>query len=102
MNIFPLTQFGDPVLRKKAKRVKPLLVTKPGFPQFVAQMFSTMHRADGVGLAAPQIGLPLRFAVIEVGPTKSRPGRKKSERIVIINPKILSASKEKAYDWEGC
>ncbi len=102
--IFPRTQFGDPILRKKAKRVPLAVVKKSGFPKLIADMFHTMRRADGVGLAAPQIGLPLQLAVIEAGPqrAKSKSQRARNERIVVINPKLLRASKEKSYDWEGC
>ena len=63
-----------------------------------------MRHADGVGLAAPQIGLSYQLAVIEAGAQRAkRKGQKiRTERIVIINPKLLKASKEKTYDWEGC
>jgi peptide deformylase len=105
MSIFPRTQFGDPILRAKAKPVPLSLIKKPGFPKLIADMFHTMRRADGVGLAAPQIGLSLQLAVIEAGPQRAqRKGQmaKGTERIILINPKLLRASKEKTYDWEGC
>ena len=102
MKIFPRIQFGDPILRMKAKPVPLALIKKPGFPKLIAQMFYTMRRAEGIGLAAPQIGLSLQLAVIQLAPTTNRKKLKVGEKIVLINPKLLRASKEKAYDWEGC
>ena len=115
MKTFPRAEFGDPILRRRAKPVPHALLAKPGFQKFLKQMFFTMHRADGVGLAAPQIGLPLRLAVIEVGPrrangkwqraqqkTKNTKRKTRNNKIVLINPEIIHASKEKSYDWEGC
>ena len=106
MTIIPRTQFGNPILRHKAKRVPGALIGKPGFRTLIAQMFRTMHAADGVGLAASQIGLALQLAVIEVesgtGKRKKKGTRTASERIVLINPKLLKVSKGKSYDFEGC
>lgn len=102
MKTFPRTQFGDPILRMKAKPVPLALLKKPGFPKLLRDMFHTMRRADGIGLAAPQIGLSYQLAVIQLAPTEHRKTLKAGEKIVLINPKILRASKEKANDWEGC
>jgi peptide deformylase len=105
MNILPRTQFGDPILRKKAKKVSfSLFRTRKG-KQLVKRMMYTMHRAPGVGLAAPQIGLPIALAVMEIWGTPSLKKKnllKKEGPIVLINPKIIRYSKEKVYDWEGC
>ena len=65
-------------------------------------MFRTMHSVEGIGLAAPQVGLSYRLAVIELGPTKVRRGLKPSPRIVMVNPRIIKRSKEVGEDWEGC
>jgi peptide deformylase len=94
MKRLPRTYFGDPILRAKAKPVLLTEVKKPAFQKLIKLMFFTLREVDGVGLAAPQIGLPLRIAVIKNG--------KKSPRIVLINPKIESRSKEEKQDWEGC
>ncbi len=102
MKIFPRTEFGDPILRAKAKPVPLVLVKKSGFPKLIAGMFHTMRRADGIGLAAPQIGLSYQLAVIQLAPTKHRKTLKASEKLALINPKLIRASKNKAYDWEGC
>lgn len=109
MKPFPRTEFGDPILRAKSRGVSLSVVKKPGFKKLLTQMFFTMRHADGVGLAAPQVGLPLQLAVIQVADSrlrvagkKRRATRRAGEKIVIINPKIIWKSKEKAYDWEGC
>ena len=86
--IRPILVVGHPVLRQKAKRISS--IDKP-IHRLIDDMIETMRAAPGVGLAAPQIGIPLRLAVIEV-----------DEKItVIINPEIIKTSGENKLD-EGC
>jgi peptide deformylase len=94
MKRLPRTYFGNPILRMKAKPVALAEIKKRSFQKFIKSMFFTMREVGGVGLAAPQVGVPLRLAVIRVG--------KKSPSIVLINPKIESHSKTEQQDWEGC
>ena len=56
--ILPIYVYGQPVLRKVAEDITP---EYPNLKELIANMFETMVHADGVGLAAPQIGLPIRF-----------------------------------------
>jgi peptide deformylase len=86
--IRPILVVGNPVLRQKAKRVSQ--IDKP-IQKLIDDMIETMHAAPGVGLAAPQIGVPLRLAVIEVD----------DKVTVIINPEIIKTSGESELD-EGC
>jgi peptide deformylase len=86
--IRPILVVGNPVLRQKAKRVSQ--VDKP-IQRLIDDMIETMRAAPGVGLAAPQIGVPLRLAVIEVD----------DKVTVIINPEIIKTSGEGELD-EGC
>ena len=102
MNILPRTQFGNPVLRAKTKLVPPKEIKTKRFQKLVSQMFYTMRRANGVGLAAPQIGKSIQLAVIQVSPTKYRPNLESMPRTVIVNPKIVRYSKETVGGWEGC
>jgi peptide deformylase len=102
MKILPITQLGNPILRKKAKPVPAKWIGTAEFLAFTEAMFRTMHAVDGIGLAAPQVGVSFRLAVIEIGPTKTRPGQKRGERIIMVNPKIMAHSKESSEDWEGC
>lgn len=63
--ILPIVAFGDPVLKKKAADI-----TKdyPGLAQLIENMFDTMNNAKGVGLAAPQVGVPIRLFIIDASP----------------------------------
>jgi peptide deformylase len=86
--IRPILVVGNPVLRQKAKRISQ--VDKP-IQRLIDDMIETMRAAPGVGLAAPQIGVPLRLAVIEI----------EDKVTVIINPEIVKTSGEQELD-EGC
>jgi peptide deformylase len=63
--------------------------------ELVDRMFVTMHAADGQGLAAPQVGVSLRIAIVDVPPRKGTPH-------VLINPSVVAASDERIRDVEGC
>jgi len=102
MKVLPRTQFGNPILRAKAKKVPLTSLKTAAFKGLVKQMLYTMRRVGGVGLAAPQIGKSIRLAVMEIRPTKTRPGLERSEAVVAINPRILWKSKAATSDWEGC
>lgn len=90
MAILPIRRAGDPVLREKAKRVR---VIDKSIRKLIDDMWETMYDAPGVGLAAPQIGVPLRVIVIDVG--------KGSDRIALVNPEIVRREGERRVD-EGC
>ena len=60
--ILPIVAYGDPVLKKKAK---PITKDYPNLPALVENMFETMYGARGLGLAAPQIGLPIRLFLVD-------------------------------------
>ena len=79
---------GDPVLEKVCKPVKE---TTPKIGELIEDMLDTMYEANGVGLAAPQVGILKRIVVIDVG----------EGPIVMINPVILETSGEQTGD-EGC
>jgi peptide deformylase len=102
MKRLPRCYLGNPILRQKAKPVALGDIGKPFFQELIGEMFFTMRRVGGVGLAAPQIGKSIRLAVIEIGKTVFRPGAVPLERTVIVNPVIVSHSKQRVNDWEGC
>ena len=79
---------GDSILRKICKPVKEMT---PRLSQLIDDMFDTMYEANGVGLAAPQVGIVKRIVVIDIG----------EGPIVLINPEILETSGEQTGD-EGC
>ncbi len=89
MSILDIRVLGDPVLRKPTKRVTEI---NDELKQLIADMFETMYAAEGIGLAAPQVGRTERLAVVAVDGAK----------FTLINPEILQrdAGSEKAE--EGC
>ncbi|MBA7489750.1 Peptide deformylase 1 [subsurface metagenome] len=89
MAILPIRVAPDPVLRQKAKRVRSI---DGSIHRLISDMLETMHSAPGVGLAAPQVGVPLRVIVIGI------PGQ---EDIALINPEIVRRSGERLVN-EGC
>ncbi|MFQ5878606.1 MAG: peptide deformylase [Dehalococcoidia bacterium] len=89
MAVLPLRFLGDPVLRQKAKRVPRI---DASIQRLIDDMFETMHDAQGVGLAAPQVGISLRVIVIQVP---------EGEPIALINPGIVKRSGQRRVD-EGC
>ncbi len=79
---------GDPILRKKAKEVERI---DDNIKSFIKELFEVMYQFDGVGLAAPQVGVSLRIFVMDDGLPRA-----------FINPKIVYLSPEKVIDEEGC
>lgn len=82
---------GDTVLKKKSKEVKEI---SPKIKTLIQDMLDTMYDAQGVGLAAPQVGILKRIVVIDVSPEGDSP-------IILINPVILETSGEQTGE-EGC
>jgi peptide deformylase len=106
---FPQT--GELVLRRPARALTPEEIVSPEIQDLIASMFETMHAAPGVGLAAPQIGMPLQLAVIEdrasymekLPPAHlTERGRAPVARQVIINPNLIINGAEEAEFFEGC
>ena len=89
MAVLPIRVLPDPVLRQKSKKVRSI---DSSVHRLIDDMIATMRDASGVGLAAPQVGVSLRVAVIEI------PGE---EVIVLINPEIVKKQGER-YLEEAC
>ena len=97
MAVLRITKYGEPILRQKLKPVDYQKIA-PQLPRLLKDMEETCLSVRGVGLAANQIGLPLRLAVILI------PGKEETDppkRYVIINPKIVEKRGEKLEE-EGC
>lgn len=95
--IFPIIAFGDPVLKKRAAEIDK---DYPDLSKLIADMYETMYRSKGVGLAAPQIGLSLRLFITDGSPFEEE--EVEDFREVFINPIIRS---EEGSLWkfnEGC
>ena len=93
VKIYPIVKFGDPILEKPGAPVKKF---DAEMEQLVEDMFASMYAAQGVGLAAPQIGLSLRLTVIDV-----TAGKNPEAKIVLANPEIIHAEGE-VREEEGC
>jgi len=91
--IYPIVKFGDPVLEKPAE---PVTVFDDELKKLVEDMFESMYAAHGVGLAAPQIGISKRLAVIDVT-FKEDPDAK----LVLANPEIIKTEGRHTQN-EGC
>jgi peptide deformylase len=107
MAILKIARMGHPVLAQKAAPIP-----EPGAPEIrrlVADMVETMIDANGAGLAAPQVHVPLRVVVFQAPEGRSDPGLSEAERYdhtapltVLINPQIEILSDEREAGWEGC
>ncbi|PLX06937.1 MAG: peptide deformylase [Marinilabiliales bacterium] len=97
--ILPIYLYGHPVLRKKSIDIDK---DYPNLDQIIDNMFETMYKADGIGLAAPQIGLNINLITIDGRPlAKDEPEMTDFKR-VFINPKITFNTKETIAIEEGC
>ena len=97
--ILPVYLYGQPILRKITEDITP---DYPDVKKLIANMFETMYNADGVGLAAPQIGLPIRVLVIDLSPlAKDEPGFDGFKKIM-INARITNIEGEEELVEEGC
>ncbi len=94
-----ISVYGSPVLREVSAE---LPEDFQGLHQLVADMFVTMRHAEGVGLAAPQVGVPFRLFVIDASPFAEEIPALRDYRRVVINPTILSFSEQQEPFEEGC
>lgn len=95
------TQWGDPVLSTPTKLVTKDYLNSPQFKRTVNKMFK-MIEGIGVGLAANQIGIDKRFAVVVINPTDRRPDIEGIPPTTLVNPKIIRRSINKQRGWEAC
>jgi peptide deformylase len=107
----PIVQAGAQVLRRRALDVAPSLLRTLAFTRLVEVMVEAMRAAPGVGLAAPQIGVPLRVFVAEddagrmaqqTVEARGLRGRAPLPLTVLVNPRVIAATEEEAIFYEGC
>jgi peptide deformylase len=91
--VHPIVKFPDPVLQRPTE---PVTQFNEELRTLVDDMFESMYAAHGIGLAAPQIGVPKRITVIDLSFQKDP-----ADKIVLINPEIV-AKEGKVYEEEGC
>ena len=104
----PIVKYGDPVLRAKGKRVGKV---DDSIRKLATDMIETMHAANGVGLAAQQVGRALQLTVIDVSPAEERPSSlqmdgnavelEKVMPLILLNPELKPGG-EKVLGVEGC
>lgn len=92
MAIRNIRELGDDILRKPCREVKEMT---PRLKELVADMYDTMHEAQGVGLAAPQVGILKRIVVIDLGEAGT------NDVYTLVNPRILESSGSQTGN-EGC
>ncbi len=108
--ILPIVVYGDPVLRKIAE---PIDANYPDLEKLIVNMFETMYHADGVGIAAPQVGKAIRLFLVDTEPagdddedndefTAEEKKKLKAFKRVFINAKMLSESGDEWAFKEGC
>lgn len=104
--ILPIVAYGDPVLKKMAK---PIDKDYPKLEELISNMWDTMYNAYGVGLAAPQVGVPIRLFVIDAAPFAEDDDLSASEKEylkgfkkVFINAQIIEETGDEWAFSEGC
>lgn len=96
MAVLPIAKIGNPVLRQPAVPVDPDRIGTRSYQEFIDDMFETMVKNEGIGLAAPQVSRSEQIVVMECGGDNGFPAT------VLINPKIVYYSPQQAEMWEGC
>jgi peptide deformylase len=99
MSILKIARIGHPVIRTAAEPVPQKAFRDPAFQKLIDDMQETMYEYEGVGVAAPQVHVGLRLAVLEV------PGSESQEEVpftVLANPVITPVGDEAENGWEGC
>ena len=110
--ILPIVQCGDPILRRPADLVDPSDLHSNELQLLITQMRATMAAAPGVGLAAPQVGVPIQLAVLHDGPERwgqltqdERTARERNglDFTVLVNPTLrLVGDRDQVSFYEGC
>ena len=100
MTVREILKMGDARLLRQAEPVTEF--DTPALRELIADMFDTMHAADGAGLAAPQIGVNLQLVIFGFRQNQRYPDAPPVPETVLINPVLTPLSQETAEDWEGC
>lgn len=98
--ILEITQLGNSILRKVASPVTNLQDQK--LQELIADLLATVQQANGVGIAAPQVGQSQRVFIVASRPSPRYPQAPQMEPTVMINPSILTHSSTINKGWEGC
>jgi peptide deformylase len=102
MAIREILKMGDPRLLRTAQLVPKEMLGSSELTQLIEDMFETMYAADGVGLAAPQIGVDLQLVLFGFDSNERYPDAPAVPRTVLLNPVITPLSDAQEDGWEGC
>jgi len=97
--IYPVTVFGDPILRK---RTVPITAEFKDLDGFIQNMYDTMYNSDGVGLAAPQVGQSIRVFILDTTFDEPEDDEPAGIKRVFINPEIIEIYGDEVAMNEGC
>ncbi|MFC0876221.1 peptide deformylase [Saccharicrinis sp. FJH2] len=97
--ILPVVVYGHPVLRKVGEDITP---DYPHLNELIENMFQTMHNADGIGLAAPQVGLSIRLFVIDLSIMGNENPEFATFKKAFINAQIVEKTGDDEFEEEGC
>jgi len=96
----PIIQLGNPILRQKAAWVENIKDEK--IQQLIDDLITTVTKANGVGIAAPQVAESYRLLIVASRPNSRYPNAPEMEPTAMINPKIIGHSNQVVKGWEGC
>jgi peptide deformylase len=103
VTVLPIRELGDPVLRVRARELSAEELASPEVQRLIDDMIETKRAASGAGIAAPQVGEPLRIALAEVEPDNPRyPYKPPIPLTVFVNPRLEPLDDETATINEGC
>jgi peptide deformylase len=102
MPVKPILKMGDPLLLEVADLVSPQMITTPKIQDIIQDLLDTMHAANGAGLAAPQIGIPLQIVVFGFEKNQRYPNEAPVPQTILINPIITPIGLSQENGWEGC
>lgn len=100
MAVHDILKMGDPRLLRQAEPISEF--NTPELHALIADMFETMHAANGAGLAAPQIGVNLQLVIFGFSQNARYPDAPEVPETVLLNPVITPLSDEMEEGWEGC
>jgi peptide deformylase len=100
MNELPIIQLGNPILRQKAAWVDD--IQDEYIQKLIDDLTATVAKANGVGIAAPQVAASSRLFIVASRPNLRYPHAPTMEPTAMINPRIISHSTETVKGWEGC
>ncbi|WP_299415151.1 peptide deformylase [Acaryochloris sp. IP29b_bin.148] len=95
-----ILQLGNPKLRQIARPIEN--PTHPNIQSLIDDLIRTMEQSNGVGIAAPQVGVDLQLVIVASRPTLRYPHAPQMAPMAMINPRFMPIGEEKVKDWEGC